>query len=507
MRIASYSKRPETAQSSVAGFWIGLATEVFSFPVMCMFLLIAVILGYCARGITEPDIWWHLRNARNLVQLHSFARVDSYSFSAAGSPLMNFEWLSEIPYFLGFKAWGLQGLLAVYFAVLVLIYVGVYYRSCRAGADCKDAAIATLGAICLGGVSIAPRMLLFGWLCMVGLLLVLDRFQQTGKGIWLLPPLFALWINLHGSWVFGMAVLVLTIASGLVQGEWGSVVARRWTGGEFRKLLPVFTASLAALLVNPYGYKLVLYPYTLLLRQQGVMQYIEEWQPVNFSTPNGKLALAMIFGLLAAALFSRRRWRLDEVLLTSFALWAALSHVRFLFFAGLIIMPILAPHLTLFPPYEREIDKPWLNAIIMAGVIASIVFFFPSSAELQRKVDEEYPKAALEFMQGQQLKGRTFNQYKWGGYMEWHDPQLKTFVDGRADIFVYNGVFEDFLRATAIKNSFEILDKYKIEYVLLQPKEPLVYLLEHSSAWRPIYTDKIAALFERTGGPPVQERE
>jgi len=322
-----------------------------------------------------------------------------------------------------------------------------------------------------------------------------------------LPPLFALWINLHGSWVFGMAVLVLTIASGLVQGEWGSVVARRWTAGEFRKLLPAFGASLAALLVNPYGYKLVLYPYTLLLRQQGVMQYIEEWQPVNFSTPNGKLALAMIFGLLAAALFSRRRWRLDEVLLTSFALWAALSHVRFLFFAGLIIMPILAPHLTLFPPYEREIDKPWLNAIIMAGVIASIVFFFPSSAELQRKVDEEYPKAALEFMQGQQLKGRTFNQYKWGGYMEWHDPELKTFVDGRADIFVYNGVFEDFLRATAIKNSFEILDKYKIEYVLLQPKEPLVYLLEHSSAWRPIYTDKIAALFERTPGPPVQERE
>ncbi len=315
-----------------------------------MFLLIAVILGYCARGITEPDIWWHLRNARNLVQLHSFARVDSYSFSAAGSPLMNFEWLSEIPYFLGFKAWGLQGLLAVYFAVLVLIYVGVYYRSCRAGADCKDAAIATLGAICLGGVSIAPRMLLFGWLCMVGLLLVLDRFQQTGKGIWLLPPLFALWINLHGSWVFGMAVLVLTIASGLVQGEWGSVVARRWTGGEFRKLLPVFTASLAALLVNPYGYKLVLYPYTLLLRQQGVMQYIEEWQPVNFSTPNGKLALAMIFGLLAAALFSRRRWRLDEVLLTSFALWAALSHVRFLFFAGLIIMPSPSTPLSHGPP-------------------------------------------------------------------------------------------------------------------------------------------------------------
>ncbi len=77
----------------------------------------------------------------------------------------------------------------------------------------------------------APRMLLFGWLCMVGLLLVLDRFRRTGKGLWLLPPLFALWINLHGSWVFGVIVLALTIVSGLVEGEWGLVVARRWSPG------------------------------------------------------------------------------------------------------------------------------------------------------------------------------------------------------------------------------------------------------------------------------------
>src|ERR1019366_7575281 len=264
-----------------------------------------------------------------------------------------------------FKAMGLQGLLAVYFAVLVLIYVGVYYRACRAGADCKDAAVATLGAICLGGVSIAPRMLLFGWLCMVGLLLVLDRFRRTGKGLWLLPPLFALWINLHGSWVFGVIVLAMTIASGLVQGEWGLVVARRWTPGELKKLLLALAASLAALFVNPFGYKLVLYPYTLLLRQKGVMQHIEEWQPVDFSTVNGKLALIVIFALLVAALFSRRPWRLDEALLTAFAVWTALSHVRFLFFAGLILVPILAPRLKLFPPYERDLDKPWLNAGII----------------------------------------------------------------------------------------------------------------------------------------------
>ena len=67
--------------------------------------------------------------------------------------------------------------------------------------------------------------------------------------------------------------------------------------------------------------------------------------------------------------FLAGRWKLDEVLLAAFALWAGLSHGRFLFFAGLIMVPILAPRLDLFPPYERELDKPWLNAFIMAVIV------------------------------------------------------------------------------------------------------------------------------------------
>jgi hypothetical protein len=463
-----------------------------------MFLLAAAIFGFCVKQIAEPDIWWHLRDAAYLLQQHTIPSVDTYSFTAAGSPRLDFEWLSEVPFFLGFKAMGLQGILSVYFAVLVLIYVGVYYRSCRAGADCKDATIATLLAIFLGVVSIGPRTLLFGWLCMVGLLLVLDRFQRTGKGLWLLPPLFALWINLHGSWVFGVIVLTLTIASGLVEGEWGLVVARRLTPRELKKLLLVLATSLAVLFFNPFGYKLVLYPFDLLFRKPGAMQAVEEWRSVDFSTGNGKLALIMILALLAAALFSRRRWKLDEVLLTAFALWAALSHVRFLFFAGLILVPILAPRLKLFPPYQREIDKPWLNAAIMAAIVGSMIFFFPSAAQLQQKVDEEYPRAALDFMQRQHLNGKIFNHYVWGGYLEWNAPELKPFIDGRGDVFVHNGVFDDFVKATEIKESLDILNRYRIDYALLNPNQPLAYLLEHSPEWRPTYTDKVAVLFERT---------
>jgi len=480
--------------------WQSAYARLFSFPLMCMFLLGAVVFGFSVKQFSEPDMWWHLRYARDLLQFHTFSSVDTYSFTAAGSYRPNFEWLSEIPFFLAFQLAGLHGILALYFGVLVLIYAGVYYLSGGAAANCKNATIATLIGIFLGVVSIGPRTLLFGWLCMVALLVVLDRFRRSGTGLWMLPPLFALWVNLHPSWAFGLAVLALTIASGLVEGEWGIVQASKWKAADLKKLLLATAISVAALFANPFGYKLVSYPFEFLFRQQTNVQYVEEWQGVDFASGNGKVMLLVLLGLLALNILVRRRWRLDEVLLMAFALWAALSHSRFLFFAGLILPPLVAQRLSLFAPYDPKIDKPWLNGIIMASVVGSLLFFFPSNAELEQRVSEDFPKAALAFMQRQQLHGRLFNQYAWGGYIEWNAPEIKPFVDGRADIFVYNGVLEDHRKASALEAPFAVLDKYGIDYVLLQPGRPLAYAVEHAPGWHMIYSDKISAILARVPG-------
>ena len=227
-------------------------------------------------------------------------------------------------------------------------------------------------------------------------------------------------------------ILALTIVSGLVGGEWGLVVARRWTSGELKKLLLALAASLAALFVNPFGYKLLLYPFDVLFRQQGAVQTVQEWQSVDFRTGNGKLALIVIFALLAVALFSRCKWKLDEVLVMAFALWAALSHVRFLFFAGLIMAPILAPRLKLFPPYEPEVDKRWLNTGIMAAVVGWLIFSFPSSAKLtegERILSHGYAAGVCAALLP--TNGRNLSTAMRGGYMEWTMPELALYRHSR----------------------------------------------------------------------------
>ena len=130
-----------------------------------------------------------------------------------------------------------------------------------------------------------------------------------------------LWINLHGSWLFGMCVLVVIIGSGLLEGRWGSVVAYRWSSTHLRALSIALVASIAALFVNPFGYKLLLSPFEF-LHMQRLMQFSEYWRPIDFSSWNGTIALVAIFVLMATTLSSRRPWRLDEVVLIIIALWA-----------------------------------------------------------------------------------------------------------------------------------------------------------------------------------------
>ena len=87
------------------------------------------------------------------------------------------------------------------------------------------------------------------------------------------------------------------------------VVAERWTPVQFRELVVASAVSAVALLINPYGYKLVWYPAELLSHQRLIVDKMAEWQSVDFHTLWGKLALFMILGLLSAAWFSPEPWK------------------------------------------------------------------------------------------------------------------------------------------------------------------------------------------------------
>ncbi len=481
-----------------------ILSKAFSFPVMLVAWIVLVVVHLAERNLPDPDIWWHLRNAQYLFTNHHLPNVEAYSFTVAGQPWMNPEWVAEIPYYLAWRALGLEGIEVVMLLALEAIFILLVFLSYERSHRIKAAILACWFAIALGTINFGPRTILFGYLYLVVLLIILERFRSRGHApLWLLPALFCLWINTHGSWAIGIIVFGIYIASGFFEGEWGRIKATRWSLRQQRQLIFVFALSCAALLANPYGYHLLLYPANLAFRQRLNIASIQEWVSVDFHGPQGKVALVLLAVLFCSALASRYQWKLSDLLLTLFGFYCGLTYERFLFLAGIIVAPTLAEMLHFVPPYRPEIDKPWLNAAIIAGVSALVVYRFPAPPRLKREIARQYPAGAVRYLKRHDLPGRALNFYNWGGYLGWKDPKFKVFVDSRVDVFERAGVFSDYLKVQTMQDPERILDKYRIRYVLFPSSQPLIYLLKISRGWKVLYSGKISTLLERATAMPL----
>lgn len=148
------------------------------FTAVLTFIVLVLVFITAHGKIADPDIWWHLHNADYLIQHHSLPRYDMYSFTVPGHPWINHEWLSDLPYYFAWKAFGLRGIDTLTVTLLCLIYLGVLYLSYRECRNYKSAVLAAACAIFLGRVSFGPRTILLGYADLVILLILLQRFKQ-----------------------------------------------------------------------------------------------------------------------------------------------------------------------------------------------------------------------------------------------------------------------------------------------------------------------------------------
>jgi len=479
--------------------------RLLSFPAMLIAALAAspffasLDIQAGGRVLRDPDIWWHMRNAETLLTTHHFLRADAYSFTTAGQPWINPEWLAEIPYYLGFHFGAERGLFLVMLAAVELVVAGVLILCYQRCGDIKAAFLAAWAAVLLAAINLGPRTILFGWLCFIVELYLIQDFHRRPRRLWLLIPLFALWINLHGTWLIGLAFLGLFFVSGLSDFSWGSIQATRWTARERNILLAVAVTSIAALFINPYGWRLVVYPFDLVFHQQLNVAVVDEWASVSFQSFYGNVVFIVAAALFLFTLANRRSWPLHELLFTALAFYSGLSHKRFLFLTGLVVCPLLAVELkgAVFAPYDRKEDKPLLSALVMAGFLFFAISHVPSTPTLHAAEAQFFPVRALPALQASCANRRVFNRYSWGGYLIWNARNIPVFIDSRTDIFEHHGILADDLAAENLNGSLEVLNRYHIGCVLLSPGDGLTYLLRNTQGWHVQYEDPLTTLLVR----------
>jgi len=482
-----------------------LLKKAASFPAFLGGLLVAALFGPLRDFKVDPDFWWHLKVGQAILRTHHWPAADTYSFTSPGTAWIAYEWLGDTLLAAVHHAWGFRGLLALDFVLGAAVLLALYSWASLRSQNCKAAFVTCAILFFFSAVSFTLRPQMLGYLFLIFTLIIFERFRQGHTGtLWLLPPLFLLWVNTHGSFVIGLFAFGVYGIGGLVKFRWGDLESIPWKAAQRLRLGLAFAACLIALAITPYGTRLAVYPLDMAFSQPVNVASIKEWQPMPFNLWFGKLFLVLLVGFLLAQVVLRLTWQLPELCLFLVGVVAACLHVRFL----LVFVPFAAPLFAVIlsrwiPPYEAGKDKHILNAILMLAIVAGIIGFFPSRKELDADIAEHWPVRAVQYLEQHPPPRPMYNTYGYGGYLIYTlDGRNKVFIDGRGDLYERTGVLADYMKiANLAPGALELLRLYNVQSCLIDHEEALATVLAASPHWKRVYADGMSALFVRSDRP------
>lgn len=478
----------------------GRLRNVFSFPVMLASTLVALAALTVRSRFNDPDLWWHLRTGQIIWNGRAIPRTDLLSFTTGQHAWVAHEWLSQLSMYAAWRAGSYSGLM-LWFCLAVAALLVIQYTLCYLYSG--NAKAAFLGALITWffatvGLAIRPQLVGFIFLACELLILHMGRWRDR-RWFYLLPLLFALWVNTHGSFFLGMIVLAAVLASGSFEVNAGLLQSRVFDPARRKILLWVFTLSSAALFANPVGWQLLAYPLRTIFDWRMQLGAVMEWQRLSFDDPRAFGLIALAGAILLIALIRRTVLYVDEAVLLAVAFGMAVLHQRLLFASGIMATPILCRQLAgMWERFPRVRDRTLPNAILIFTSLGVTIAAFPSPASLAAQVRRGNPVEAVDFIRRTHLSGRMLNDYVYGGYLSWALPDQKVFIDGRADVYAWTGVFEDYGRwATLRDDPNRLLDRYSVDWCLLSQSAPLTRVMRYLPGWSERYFDSQSAIFIR----------
>lgn len=474
---------------------------------MAIFLSMAFSTG---KGLlNDCDTGYHIRAGEVILNTHAIPRQDMFSFISPPLPWTAHEWLSEVIMALVHRASGLTGVV-IFFALIIAVTYYSFFRMLRAG---KENILLVVAVFLLATASSQLHWLARPHVFSLGLLMIwyhlLDGYHYRDRNLlYILPPLMLLWVNLHGGFVAGFVLLGIYLLGNIVNSLTASEAERGPYLQKCKYLGLITLLCLLAALINPFGYHILLFPFNLVSNQY-IMDNVMEFVSPNFHEP---LPFKYFF-LLMIAVFavSRERLSLVEIALILFFTNMALYSVRYIPLLVIIAAPVMLRKLGLIVgqasgrPIEflkkraeaiAAIDnsaKGWLWPV--AGVAA--VVFSAAGGRLDYTFSpEKKPVAAVEFLKKEPIRGNMFNNDEFGDYIiyaAW--PDYRVFFDGRIDMYGAERL-KEYNKIVSFKQGWEdVLDKYRIDWIIFDAKSELSRFLLKNDGWRLIYADRVAHIF------------
>jgi hypothetical protein len=516
--------------------YIGFLLPRIDEIIFISFFLGAISLGPRMLNI-DGDLGRHLAIGRYILGERQIPTSDVFSHTMYGEYLTPHEWLAQVCFALANSWGGLNGVV-----LLCAILLGITYTICFKQCYQQSQVYSISLVFTVIGASAASlhwlaRPHLFT-LLMVALWMegINQVFEKNGRWMWLCPILMLFWANLHGAFIVGFVILVLCIIARcldilFIERKVGkSFVYHLWNDQTIRGYVIIGIASFIATLLNPSGWYLWRTVFDF-LQNRYLVSHTAEYLPPNFHHPSTIPFLIFIaLSLLIFGLKKQRASTKDVLLLTALTAMGLYS-VRNIPIYALIVAPILSGLIGIGGEisHSHDVDKSYtskffweslkekiynfelrlkyVNSLIKGytipiAVVSIVLLLFSNGINLDLKGrgnqfdPHVFPVEAVNWIVANLPMGNMFNYFPWGGYLLYRlHPMQRVFIDGQTD-FYGESLTREYETVITLSNGWEeILDKYRIEWVIFPSDSILVKELLGQPKWKLVYQDQVTSVF------------
>jgi len=448
--------------------------------------------------VYDNDTWWHLKTGEYILEQQYVPTSDIFSFYGIENNLnwTAHEWLSDVILFGFYDFLGFKGL--ILFPILLLsltLYVLFHFQRWIKPEQYITFYIWLFMSGFILSLFSSTRPHMFSFLLFSITMYCIHHFiKEKINYIFILPVISLLWVNLHGgSSSLLFVVMFFLICSDLIPFRLQRIENNRLSIIQRKKLYLSFVLSLCTSLINPYGYHILLYPFTNML-DKTMLAYIVEWQSPNLHTPEGIIVFGIIAFAIAIILVSEKKISIFQIFILFSFLFLSFRSIRQISYFVIALMPIIP----LYGPYFKfkfEKTKSYLIICLTFVVLFIVHYMFIASNPVN---DKGYPKESLPYIEEEQPH-RLLNDYNWGGYLIWHeyDKNIHPFIDGRADIFSKYTMHDYSIMIQLNKGWEQVFEKYDFDAAVLPSDSLLAEQILIKYNWKLKHKDSVSILITK----------
>lgn len=452
------------------------------------------------------DYWWHIKAGEYMLSNRAIPYIDVFSWYSKENNLYwySHEWLTEVVFAFINKLFGEGG---VY---LFIIGLGMFIPFLTIKFNWQELKENKLIAIIWGVIGVqlvsmvaTPRPHMISFTLLVFVIYALSKFlkNEESKWIWSIPIISMLWANLHGgSSNLPYVLTLITLVLNSFNCTFYKVEFKKISNKGLLKLLLVAVLSILAIVINPHGIEMVIYPYAN-MQDSFMLSFISEWRSPDLKLATDFYIYVLLFVIGMIFLLTDKKIKGFNLLMTLAFVYLTCKSIRFGILLYIISSFTVFEHMTTLVLKEKY--TKCLNALLIVFGLAMSQNLMFANYIMENPISEPITDKMIESVKSLNAK-HLYNDYDLGGYLIYND--IEVFVDSRADLYTKHNLKDSInlmslrkVDTSKMSDDFDmetVLNKYEFDAFIIKNSRPLYSYLSTNDKYELVLDDNNISLFK-----------